>query len=65
MKKIVLSIVTVLVISFSYGQNAIEKGLAIAKAAEKADLGFNSSTVELKMTLKNKKRTNKSKTTNY
>lgn len=35
-------------------QTAEERGLEIAKAAEKADLGFGSSTVELKMTLKNK-----------
>ncbi|MEM6542907.1 MAG: outer membrane lipoprotein-sorting protein, partial [Bacteroidota bacterium] len=35
-------------------QTATEKGLQIAKAAEEADLGFGSSLVELKMTLKNK-----------
>ncbi|WP_073180186.1 outer membrane lipoprotein-sorting protein [Flagellimonas flava] len=37
-----------------YAQSAEEKGLQIAKAAEKADEGFGSSIVELKMTLKNK-----------
>lgn len=37
-----------------FGQTAEERGLQIAKAAEKADEGFGSSVVELKMTLKNK-----------
>lgn len=37
-----------------YAQTAEERGLEIAKAAEQADLGFNSSTVDLKMTLKNR-----------
>lgn len=44
----------ILAISMSYGQSAEERGLQIAKAAEKADEGFGSSIVELKMTLKNK-----------
>ena len=35
-------------------QTPEERGLQIAKAAEEADLGFGSSIVELKMTLKNK-----------
>ncbi|MET1260705.1 outer membrane lipoprotein-sorting protein [Flagellimonas sp. DF-77] len=35
-------------------QTAEQRGLEIAKAAEQADLGFGSSTVALKMTLKNK-----------
>ncbi len=39
---------------FSIAQTPEEKGLQVAKAAEEADLGFGSSTVELKMTLKNK-----------
>lgn len=54
MKKIIL---TLLVLTFNlsnYAQTAEERGLKIAKAAEQADLGFKSSIVELKMTLKNK-----------
>jgi len=39
---------------FLSAQSAEQKGLQIAKAAEEADLGFKSSTVELKMTLTNK-----------
>ncbi|WP_353777257.1 outer membrane lipoprotein-sorting protein [Winogradskyella sp. 3972H.M.0a.05] len=35
-------------------QSAEERGLEVAKAAEQADLGFGSSTVNLKMILKNK-----------
>ncbi len=35
-------------------QSSADKGLSIAKAAEKADEGFKSSSVELKMILKNK-----------
>nr|WP_299385181.1 outer membrane lipoprotein-sorting protein [Allomuricauda sp.] len=38
----------------SLGQSAEDRGLEIAQAAEKADEGFGSSIVELKMTLKNK-----------
>ena len=38
----------------THAQSAEERGLEIAKAAEKADEGFGSSIVELKMTLKNK-----------
>jgi hypothetical protein len=41
-------------IGLTQAQNAQQRGLEIAKAAEKADLGFGSSSVELKMTLKNK-----------
>lgn len=53
MKKIVLviAILSTLVIQ---AQTAEVRGLEIAKAAEQADLGFKSSTVNLKMTLKNK-----------
>lgn len=54
MKKIVLTaLATVLTIGL-YAQTAEDRGLEIAKAAEKADLGFNSSIVTLTMTLKNK-----------
>ncbi len=38
----------------SFAQSAEQKGLEIAKKAEKADLGFGSTTVKLKMVLKNK-----------
>ena len=54
MKKIVLSIIAFSFIAIGYAQTPEEHGLEIAKAAEQADLGFVSSTVELKMTLKNK-----------
>ena len=47
-------IVSVLVVMTTNAQSAEERGLQIAKAAEKADEGFGSSIVELKMTLKNK-----------
>jgi hypothetical protein len=54
MKKIVLTaLATVLTIGL-YAQTPQERGLEIAKAAEKADEGFKSSIVTLKMTLKNK-----------
>lgn len=52
-KLIVLAIVIISTIGIN-AQTAEERGLEIAKAAEQADLGFGSSTVELKMTLKNK-----------
>ncbi|GMN06468.1 outer membrane lipoprotein-sorting protein [Croceitalea sp. MTPC5] len=51
--KIIIGILA-LTASLAFGQTAEERGLQIAKAAEEADLGFGSSTVELKMTLKNK-----------
>lgn len=53
MKTIILTLTLLSTIGL-YAQSAEDRGLEIAKAAEKADLGFNSSTVELKMTLKNK-----------
>ncbi len=40
--------------AFISAQNAEERGLQIAKAAEKADEGWGSSSVDLKMVLKNK-----------
>ena len=46
--------IAVLISSAFYIQSPDDKGLQVAKAAEKADLGFGSSTVKLKMTLKNK-----------
>jgi len=54
MKKIVLSFIAIMTFGFIVGQTPEVKGLEIAKAAEKADVGFNSSTVNIKMTLKNK-----------
>ena len=54
MKKIVLSFIAIMTIGFIIAQTPEAKGLEIAKAAEKADRGFNSSSVNIKMTLKNK-----------
>ncbi len=53
MKKIIFAL-TVLITLGLQAQTPEARGLQIAKAAEQADLGFNSSTVNLKMTLKNK-----------
>lgn len=53
MKKIIFAIAILGALGIQ-GQQAEARGLEIAKAAEKADLGFNSSTVNLQMTLKNK-----------
>ncbi|PCJ94545.1 MAG: outer membrane lipoprotein-sorting protein [Flavobacteriaceae bacterium] len=41
-------------VSVSYAQSPEERGLEVAKAADAADTGFGSSTVELRMILKNK-----------
>ena len=54
MKKIVLSVIAFSFIVLVNAQTPEERGLEIAIAAEQADLGFNSSSVDLKMTLKNK-----------
>ena len=54
MKNLVLTILAISIVGIAGAQTPKERGLEIAKAAEQADLGFNSSTVELKMTLKNK-----------
>lgn len=54
MKKLIVLAFTILSVAGLKAQTAEERGLEIAKAAEEADLGFGSSTVELKMTLKNK-----------
>jgi len=54
MKKIIITTIATFTLSVGFAQTAEERGLQIAKAAEEADLGFGSSTVELKMTLKNK-----------
>ena len=54
MKKIILSLIAIITFGSIVAQTPEAKGLEIAKAAEKADLGFKSSTVNIKMTLKNK-----------
>ncbi len=54
MKTIILAGIAFLSISIVSAQSAEERGLQIAVAADKADQGFNSSIVNLKMTLKNK-----------
>ncbi len=54
MKKTILTIALAISTLSISAQNATERGLKIAKAAEKSDLGFGSSVVDLKMTLKNK-----------
>ena len=54
MKKLIITALSLISITFVSAQSAEEKGLQIAKSAEAADEGFGSSTVELKMTLKNK-----------
>ncbi|AXT57513.1 outer membrane lipoprotein-sorting protein [Aquimarina sp. MMG015] len=54
MKKLILTGIALLSISMTQAQSAEERGLQIAKEADKADQGFNSSIVNLKMTLKNK-----------
>ena len=53
-KRFITSITFLTGFALINAQTAEQRGLEIAKAAEKADLGFGSSTVELKMTLKNK-----------
>ncbi|WP_298903767.1 outer membrane lipoprotein-sorting protein [uncultured Psychroserpens sp.] len=54
MKKLLITITALSCVLYMNAQTPEQRGLEIAKAAEKADLGFNSSSVELKMTLKNK-----------
>ncbi|WP_350286854.1 outer membrane lipoprotein-sorting protein [uncultured Croceitalea sp.] len=54
MKKSIITTIVLVAFLTGFAQTAEERGLQIAKAAEEADLGFGSSTVELKMTLKNK-----------
>lgn len=54
MKLFTSIIAAMLAVVIVNAQSAEERGLQIAKAAEKADEGFGSSIVELKMTLKNK-----------
>ncbi len=54
MKRVIFLSIALLGVLVLNAQTPEERGLQIAKAAEKADLGFGSSSVELKMTLKNK-----------
>ena len=55
MKKLILTVLASLsIMTVANAQSAEEKGLQIAKAAEKADEGFKSSKVDLKMILKNR-----------
>ncbi|WP_200831837.1 outer membrane lipoprotein-sorting protein [Aquimarina sp. AU474] len=54
MKKLIFATIALFGMTTLSAQSPEEKGLQIAKAAEEADLGFGSSTVQLKMTLKNK-----------
>ena len=53
MKRIILALAFLGTLGV-HAQTPEEQGLEIAKAAEQADLGFSSSIVDLKMTLKNK-----------
>ena len=56
MKKLSVLILLLSTLSFTkiYAQDAAQKGLEIAQLADVADAGFESSTVELKMILRNK-----------
>ncbi|PRX57409.1 outer membrane lipoprotein-sorting protein [Flagellimonas meridianipacifica] len=54
MKKIILTVLWLGFISGMNAQNPEQKGLEIAQAANKADEGFGSSSVNLRMVLKNK-----------
>jgi hypothetical protein len=54
MRTLILVGLAVLSIATLTAQNAEERGMQIAKAADQADQGFSSSIVNLKMTLKNK-----------
>lgn len=54
MKKLLITGIAFLFFTIISAQSPEEKGLEIAKAAEQADIGFNSSSVDLKMVLKNK-----------
>jgi outer membrane lipoprotein-sorting protein len=54
MNRIIISTVALISLGFVRAQTPEQKGLEIAQAAEKADEGFGSSTVQLKMLLTNK-----------
>ena len=54
MNKILIALIVLIYSTASVAQDANQKGLEIAKAADLADQGFGSSVAELKMILKNK-----------
>ncbi len=54
MNKILTALLIIIVSNVSFAQDAAQKGMEIAKAAELADEGFGSTTSELKMILRNK-----------
>ena len=54
MKKVLAIVIMVWAVNLVSAQAPSERGLEIAQAAENADLGFGSSTVDTKMVLKNK-----------
>ena len=54
MKNTIITFIAVIAFGFVNAQTPEERGLEIAIAAEKADLGFQSTSVNIKMTLKNK-----------
>lgn len=54
MRTLIFAGIAFLSISIASAQSAQERGMQVAQAADKADQGFNSSIVNLKMTLKNK-----------
>ncbi|WP_103071099.1 outer membrane lipoprotein-sorting protein [Aquimarina sediminis] len=54
MRTLIFTGIALLGISMASAQSAEDRGMQIAKAADKADQGFKSSIVNLKMTLKNK-----------
>ena len=54
MNKILIALLVILFSNLTFAQDAAQKGMEIAKAADLADQGFGSNTAELKMILKNK-----------
>ena len=54
MNKILIALIVLIFSTASTAQDANLKGLEIATAADVADIGFGSSSAELKMILKNK-----------
>ena len=54
MKNTIITFIALIILGFANAQTPEEKGLEIAIAAEQADLGFQSTSVHIKMILKNK-----------
>ncbi|MEM9544617.1 MAG: outer membrane lipoprotein-sorting protein [Bacteroidota bacterium] len=54
MNRILTALLVIVFSNVSFAQDAAQKGMEIAKAAEAADEGFGSNTAELKMILRNK-----------